>query len=103
MKSKVIVIVGPTACGKTSLSVALAKKFDGEIISADSMQIYRGMDIGTAKVTPEQMEGVPHHMIDIVDPQQDFSLADYLRLARECAEQIISRGKLPFLVGGTGL
>ena len=103
MKSKVIVIVGPTACGKTSLSVALAKKFDGEIISADSMQIYRGMDIGTAKVTPEQMEGVPHHMIDVVDPQQDFSLADYLRLARECAEKIISRGKLPFLVGGTGL
>lgn len=100
---KIVIIVGPTASGKTALSVELAKLFNGEIISADSMQIYRGMDIGTAKVTEEEKQGVVHHLIDIVDPSEEFSLADYLELAKKTAKDIISRGKIPFIVGGTGL
>ncbi len=103
MQNKIVVIVGPTACGKTALSVELAKCFGGEIISADSMQIYRGMDIGTAKIRPEEMRGVPHYMIDIIEPSQEFCLADFLSLARKKADDILSRGKIPFLVGGTGL
>lgn len=100
---KVIVIVGPTASGKTALSVELAKRFNGEIVSADSMQIYRGMNIGTAKVTEEEKQGIPHHLIDIADPSDEFSLADYLDLAKKTVKDIIARGKLPFIVGGTGL
>ena len=100
---RVIGIVGPTAVGKTSLAVRLAKKYNGEVISCDSMQVYRGMDIGTAKVTPEEAEGVPHHLIDIKDPEESFSCADYAILAREAIEDITKRGKLPIFCGGTGL
>ncbi len=102
-KNKVIAIVGPTASGKTALSVELAIRLNGEIISCDSMQIYRGMDIGSAKVTKEEMRGVPHHLIDIVSPYENFSCADYTELAVTAAEDIISRGKLPIFCGGTGL
>lgn len=103
MPPKVISIVGPTASGKTKLSVALAKQYGGEVVSTDSMQIYRGMDIGTAKPTPEEMEGVPHHMIDVVDPWEDFSVAHYVEMAAPIVDDILARGKLPILVGGTGL
>ena len=96
-------ITGPTATGKTALSVALAKKLNGEIVSADSMQIYRGMDIGTAKVSPEEMSGVPHHMIDVADPKESFSVSRYVELASACCEEILSRGNLPIVTGGTGL
>ena len=100
---RVIGIVGPTAVGKTSLAVRLAKKYNGEVISCDSMQVYRGMDIGTAKITPEETEGIPHHLIDIRDPEESFSCADYAILAREAIEDITKRGKLPIFCGGTGL
>ena len=102
-KIKIAAIVGATASGKTSLSIALAKKYDGEIVSCDSMQIYRGMDIGTAKPTQEEMSGVPHHMIDVCDPDRKFSCTDYAEMALGCINDIISRGKLPILCGGTGL
>ncbi len=100
---KVIGIVGPTAVGKTSLSVRLAKKYNGEIISCDSMQIYKGMDIGTAKVTPEEMEGIPHHLIDIIHPWESFSCADYAKNAKEIISDISKKGKTPIFCGGTGL
>jgi tRNA dimethylallyltransferase len=100
---KVIGIVGPTAVGKTSLSVRLAKKYNGEIISCDSMQIYKGMDIGTAKVTVEEMEGVAHHLIDIIEPWESFSCADYAKAAKDIIEDISKRGKTPIFCGGTGL
>ena len=103
MKNKVLIIAGPTAVGKTNLSIELAKKLNGEIVSTDSMQIYRYMDIGSAKITKEEMDGVKHHMIDAVDPDTPFSVAEYKNLASKCIEDIISRGKLPILVGGTGL
>jgi tRNA dimethylallyltransferase len=95
--------VGPTAVGKTALSLALAKEFDGEIISGDSMQVYRGMDIGTAKVSPEERREVPHHLIDIIDPDTPFSVQEFQQLAREKIAEISRRGHLPILVGGTGL
>lgn len=97
-----IVIVGPTAVGKTELSLQLAERFQGEIVSADSRLFYRGMDIGTAKPTPEEMERVPHHLIDVADPDQVWNLAIFLRHVRSIIREIDSRGKLPFLVGGTG-
>ena len=100
---KVIAIVGPTAVGKTALSIKLAKELDGEIISCDSMQIYKGMDVGTAKPTYEEMEGIPHHLIDIKSPNEQFSCADYATLAREKIEEITKRGKTPIFCGGTGL
>ena len=100
---KVLGIVGPTAVGKTSLSVRLAKKYNGEIISCDSMQIYKGMDIGTAKVTKEEMDGVTHHLIDIIDPSEAFSCADYAKRAKELIADITKRGKTPIFCGGTGL
>lgn len=103
MAQQVLAIVGPTASGKTKLSVALAKQFDGEIVSTDSMQIYRGMDIGTAKPTAQEMAGIPHHMIDVVNPDQDFSVARYVEMATPIVDDILRRGKLPLLVGGTGL
>lgn len=103
MKPKVIVIVGPTASGKTDLSIRIAKEIDGEIISADSMQIYKKMTIGTAKPTEEEMQGIPHHMIDIIEPNEDFNVARYKCMAEEKIEEIISRGKQPIIVGGTGL
>ena len=101
--SKVLVIAGPTASGKTSLGIKLAKERNGEIVSADSMQIYRGMDIGTAKASVEERAEVPHHMIDIVNPDEDYSVARYVEDASLCCEDILRRGKLPIIVGGTGL
>ncbi len=102
-KQPLLVVAGPTASGKTALSVRLAQALDGEVVSADSMQMYRGMDIGTAKPTPEETEGVPHHLIDVLDPSQTFSVADYAALARPLILEIGRRGKLPILTGGTGL
>lgn len=101
-KQPLLIIAGPTASGKTALSVELAKRLNGEIISADSMQVYRGMDIGTAKVTPEEMQGVPHHLIDIREPYEEWNVMDFCRLAAETIDEIASRGKLPILAGGTG-
>ena len=103
MKDKLFVLMGPTAIGKTDLSIDLAKKLNGEIISADSMQIYKLMNIGTAKVTPEEMEHIPHHLIDIIYPDEEYTVANYQRDARELITQINSRKKLAMLVGGTGL
>ena len=101
--AELYVITGPTATGKTALGVALAKLVDGEVVSADSMQVYRGMDVGTAKPTPAEMDGVPHHMLDAADPRERFSTAKYAALADACVRDILSRGKQPILVGGTGL
>ncbi len=103
MPPKIIVITGPTASGKTWLAVELAKRYNGEVVSADSMQIYRRMDIGTAKPTPEEMQGIPHHMIDVAGPEEDFSVARYVDMAAAAADGILARGKLPILAGGTGL
>jgi len=100
---KLIVITGPTATGKTALGVGVAKKIGGEIISTDSMQIYRGMDVGTAKVTKEETQNVPHYMIDVVDPKERFTVADYQKMALPIIENILKKGKTPILVGGTGL
>lgn len=100
---QIIAVVGPTASGKSDLAVRIAQRLEGEIISADSMQIYRGMDIGTAKVTREEMGGIPHHLIDIREPQESFSAAEFQALAREKIREIAGRRKLPILVGGTGL
>ena len=103
MPPKVVGVVGPTGCGKTGLGVALAKAFDGEVVSCDSMQLYRGMVIGTAAPTEEEMQGVPHHMVGVVDPHEDYSVARYAVDAAACVDNILARGKLPVLVGGTGL
>ena len=103
MKQRVLVIVGPTAVGKTELTLRLAEELDGEVISADSMQVYRGMDIGTAKATLAERERIPHHLIDVVEPGETFSAADYQRLSRLAVEDITARGKLPIFSGGTGL
>ncbi len=100
---RVVCIVGPTASGKTALSVALAAHFGGEVVSCDSMQIYRGMDIGTAKPTWDEMQNVPHHMISVVDPSETYSAARYVKEAGTITDDILSRGKLPVIVGGTGL
>ena len=100
---KVVCVVGPTASGKTKMGVALARRFGGEVVSVDSMQIYRGMTIGTAAPTAEEMEGVPHHMIAVADPNQSWSVARYVAEADRCVQDILSRGRLPVLVGGTGL
>lgn len=103
MKNKVLIIAGPTAVGKTSLSIRLAKELNGEIVSTDSMQIYKYMNIGSAKVTKEEMDGVVHHMIDVVDPKEAFSVSDYKKMGDKIINDILSKGKLPILVGGTGL
>lgn len=102
-KPFVLAVAGPTASGKTGLGIALAKEYGGEVISADSMQIYKGMDIASAKPTKEEMDGVPHHLIDFLDRDVVFSAADYVKLAKEKIEEVLSRGKLPIIVGGTGL
>lgn len=103
MNRTVVCVVGPTASGKTKLGVALAHLLDGEVVSADSMQIYRRMDIGTAKPTAEEREGIPHHMIDVAEPEENWSAARYVTAATECVEDIFRRGKRPVIVGGTGL
>lgn len=100
---KVVVIAGPTASGKTALSIALAQELHGEIVSADSMQVYRGMDIGTAKATPAERAAAAHHMLDVAEPDQPYSAARYVDEAAACCEDILSRGKLPIITGGTGL
>ena len=102
-RPKLLVLCGPTASGKTALGVALAQATGGEVVSADSMQIYRRMDIGTAKPTREEMGGVPHHMLDVADPAEDYSVARYVRDADACVRDILVRGRLPIVVGGTGL
>lgn len=102
-KQKLLVIIGPTAVGKTKLSIELAKRFNGEIISGDSMQIYRKMDIGTAKIKENEMEGIPHHLIDIKEPAESFSVAEFQHLVRAQINEISGKGKLPIIVGGTGL
>ncbi len=102
-KPFVLAIAGPTASGKTWLGVELAKTYGGEVVSADSMQIYKGMDIASAKPTAEEMQGIPHHLISVLDRDVSFSAADYVKLANEAIEDILSRGKLPIIVGGTGL
>ncbi len=101
--NKIIVVCGATASGKTALAVELAKIYGGEIISADSMQIYTDMDIASAKATPEEQQGIPHHLLGFLKPSESFSVADYVRLANECARDIFSRGKTPIICGGTGL
>jgi tRNA dimethylallyltransferase len=102
MRKKLITIVGPTAVGKTGLSIELAKRCSGEVINADSRQVYRYMDIGTAKPSAEERVGVPHHLIDITNPDEPFSLSQYQEMAMAALEDVLLRGKLPFLVGGTG-
>ena len=102
-KAKIVAIMGPTAVGKTKLSIELAKRFNGEIISGDSMQIYQGMDIGTAKVSQVEMEGIPHYLIDIKHPKEDFSAREFQQLVRDRISEITGRKKLPIIVGGTGL
>ena len=103
MLPKILVVSGPTASGKTALAVELALAHNGEVVSADSMQIYRRMDIGTAKPTRAEMRGVPHHMLDVADPEEDFSVARYVELAARCVDDILARGRLPIVAGGTGL
>ncbi len=98
----VLVIVGPTASGKSALAVRLAKKFNGEVISADSRQVYKGLDIGTGKITKKEMRGVPHHLLDVSSPKKNFSAGDYVRHARSSIKEVAARGKLPIVVGGTG-
>ena len=103
MKPKVVVVLGPTATGKSALALELARSFRGEIISADSVQVYRLMDIGTAKPPPEVRREVPHHLIDVVWPDEDFSAGLFRRYAQEAISEIVARGKVPIVVGGTGL
>ena len=102
MKKPLIILTGPTAAGKTKLSIALAKAINGEIISADSMQVYRHMDIGSAKIKPEEMDGVTHYLVDILEPTTDFNVVMFQKYAKEAMEQIYAKGKIPILVGGTG-
>ena len=101
-KKPMIILTGPTAVGKTDLSIQLAKVINGEIISADSMQVYRHMDIGSAKVTPEEMDGVPHHLIDVLEPEEEFNVVVFQKLAKEALTGIYERGHIPIIVGGTG-
>lgn len=102
MKKPLIVLTGPTAVGKTSLSIALAKAVNGEIISADSMQVYKKMDIGSAKIRPEEMNGVKHYLVDVLDPKEEFHIVKFQQMAKEAMEEIYAKGKIPILVGGTG-
>ena len=102
MKRPLIILTGPTAVGKTSLSLSLAKELDGEIVSADSMQVYRYMDIGTAKIREEERQGIPHHLIDVLDPWEDFNVVRFQKMAREALEEIWERGHIPIVTGGPG-
>lgn len=102
MKRPLIILAGPTAVGKTALSVRLAKAAGAEIISADSMQVYKGMDIGSAKIRPEETEGVPHYLVDVLEPEEEFNVVRFQQMALEAAEKIYARGRIPLIVGGTG-
>lgn len=102
MKRPLLILTGPTAAGKTALSIQVAKAFDGEIISADSMQVYKGMDIGSAKIRRDEMDGVPHHLIDVLEPEEPFHVVKFQELARAAMEEIYERGHLPIITGGTG-
>ena len=99
----IICIAGPTASGKTALAVALAQELDGEVVSCDSMQVYKYMDIGTAKPTVEEMQGIPHHMLSVAEPEEEFSVSRYCQMATPIVEDILSRGKAAIIAGGTGL
>ena len=102
MKKPLIILTGPTAVGKTELSIALAKAVNGEIISADSMQVYRGMDIGSAKIKPPEMDGIPHYLIDEFDPDEEFHVVKFQEYAKKYMQKIWDKGKIPILTGGTG-
>lgn len=102
MKRPMIILAGPTAVGKTAASIRLAKAVGGEIISADSMQVYRHMDIGSAKIRPEEMEGVPHHLVDVLEPEEDFNVVRFQQMAKAATEEIYARGRIPIAAGGTG-
>ena len=101
-KQPLVIIAGPTAIGKTDISLKLAKLINGEIISADSMQVYRGMDIGTAKITTDEMQGIKHHLIDVLDPHEDFNVVTFQNMAKEAISTCINNGHIPIIVGGTG-
>ena len=101
-KKKLLILTGPTAVGKTELSIGLAKVLNGEIISADSMQVYRHMDIGTAKITKEEMQGIKHYLIDVLDPTEPFNVALFQEMCNQAMDEIYAKGKLPIIVGGTG-
>jgi len=103
MNNKLIVVAGPTASGKTATAIALAEEYGGEIVSADSMQVYRGMDIGTAKASAEEQSRCPHHMLDVAEPEENYSVSLYVQAAQKVCEDVIARGKLPIVTGGTGL
>lgn len=103
MRPKIVVITGPTATGKTKLGITLAQAHNGEIVSGDSMQIYRGMDIGTAKPSADELNAAPHHLIDVADPDEEWSVSRYVAAADAAVRDILSRGRLPVVVGGTGL
>ena len=100
--NKIIVILGPTASGKTALSITLAKRFNGEIISTDSRQVYKGLNIGSGKITKKEMKGIPHHLLDVANPKRKFTVAQFQTLALKKIQEIQNKGKIPFLVGGTG-
>ena len=102
MEKPLIVLTGPTAIGKTSLSISLAKAVNGEIISADSMQVYKHMDIGSAKIRPEEMKGIPHYLVDVLEPEEEFHIVKFQQMAKAAMEEIYGKGKIPILVGGTG-
>lgn len=102
MKKLCMVLTGPTAVGKTKLSLALAHAVNGSVISADSMQVYRGMDVGSAKILPEEMEGIPHYLVDVLEPEQEFHVARFQKMAFEAMEDIYSQGRIPIITGGTG-
>lgn len=102
MKNKLVVILGPTASGKTELSIKLAKKFNGEVVSADSRQVYKGLNIGSGKITKKEMVGIPHYLLDVANPKIRFTVAQYQKLAKKAIEEIQAKNKIPFLVGGTG-
>lgn len=103
MRKTIVAIVGPTAVGKTQLSIEIAKRFNGEVISGDSMQVYKQFDIGTAKILPEEMQGIPHHLLDIREPHEEYSAADFKKHVEVLVEEITSKGRLPIIVGGSGL
>ena len=102
MKRPLIILAGPTAVGKTAISIRLAKAIGAEIISADSMQVYRQMDIGSAKIRREEMEGVPHYLIDVLEPEEEFNVVRFQQMAKAAAEEICAKGKIPLVAGGTG-